>query len=147
VNDKIKQRVKIYAFLFVFFCVITIYANTYGTSIDFLEHSDKPNHFFGGVIVGIPLFVWTLPEINNRWKKVIITVLYLPVISVIGFGWEVLEIAVFESGWSPGTLFEETAENKVADLFLGLLGFISTSYLVLGIKIKELYRAGKYELS
>lgn len=146
-NDEIKQRVKIYAFLFVFFCVITIYANTYGTSIDFLEHSDKPNHFFGGVIVGIPLFVWTLPEINNRWKKIIITVLYLPVIAVIGFGWELFEIAAFESGLSPGTLFEETSENKVADLFLGLLGFVSTSRLLLKTKIENLYRAGKYELS
>jgi hypothetical protein len=123
---KIKQRVKIYLFFFVLFSAITIFVNIYDTGIGFLKYSDIPNHFFGGMVVAIPLFVWVFPKIDSRKNKFIATVLY---ISVIGFGWEMFEIIAFESGLFLGTLFEETAENKFLDLTLGLLGFISSAFI------------------
>ena len=143
-NKKIKQRVKIYAFFFVLFSAITIFANVYDTGIESLKHSDIPNHFFGGVVVAISLFIFFLPKFYSRKYKIIFTILYL---SLIGFGWERIEIMVFEAGLSPGTLFEETLANKLSDLAFGLAGFIAASRLVLNTKMGNVYRAGKYKLS
>ncbi|MCK4592078.1 hypothetical protein KAT63_01395 [Candidatus Parcubacteria bacterium] len=144
-DNKIKCRIGIHIFFFVLFSAVTIFVSIYDVGIEFLKHSDIPNHFFGGVVMGgIPLFILVLPRIRSKGIKIVITILYLP---LIGFGWELFEIIVFELGWFPGTLFEETAENKILDLASGLLGFLSTSYLVLEMRTRDLYRAGKYKLS
>lgn len=143
-NEKIKQRVKICIFLFVFFSAVTILVDVRDIGIEFLKHSDIPNHFFGGIVVTLPLFIWVLPKINNKWKKIVITILYLP---LIGFGWELIEIMVLETGHSPGNLFVETTTNKFIDLVAGFMGFLSTAYLVLNMRTRDLYRAGKYKLS
>ncbi|MCK4592079.1 hypothetical protein KAT63_01400 [Candidatus Parcubacteria bacterium] len=141
-NSKAKQ--KIHIFFFILFSVITFSVGAYGIDTSILRHFDAPNHFFGGVIVGILLFEVLLPKIHSSEAKIIFTILY---ISVIGLGWEVFEIKAFESGLFPGALFEETAADKVSDLALGFLGFISTSYLVLEIKMKDIYKAEKYKPS
>ena len=140
--NELNKKIKIalgYIFLFVLLSVGTIFINVCNFHTNILGHIDIPNHFFGGVVVAISLFIFFLPKFYSRKYKIIFTILYL---SLIGFGWERIEIMVFEAGLSPGTLFEETSLNKVSDLAFGLAGFLASSRLVLNTKMRNIYRAG-----
>lgn len=137
-----KREIKIalkYIFLFVLFSAGTIFINVCNFYTNILGHIDIPNHFFGGIVAAVPLFI-LLPKISGRESKIVATILYL---SLIGFGWEKIEIMALEAGYSSGNLFVETPFNKATDLFFGLAGFIAAPRLVLNTKIKDLYRAGK----
>ncbi len=116
----------------------TIIVNVYDVHRNILGHIDIPNHFLGGIVVAIPVFIF-LPKIPSPTTKIGLTILYLP---LVGLGWEMVEIMVFEAGLSPGTLFEETFANKFSDLVFGLAGFIVAPRLVLNTKMKNIYRAG-----
>ena len=127
-------------FLFVLFSVFVVLTNIYVIKINILRYLDIPTHFFGGTVVAI-LLLMLLSVIGNPKIKIVVTVVF---ISVCGFGWEAFEIKALEMGYSIGILFEETSLNKASDLIFGLLGFVTTPYL-LKIKINDIYRAGKHK--
>ncbi len=139
-----KKEIKIalgYIFLFILFSVATIVINVYDVHRNILGHIDIPNHFLGGIVVAISVFIF-LPKISSQATKIGLTILYLP---LVGFGWEMIELMALNNGYSPGDLFAETSLNKVSDLAFGLAGFIVAPHLVLNTKMKNIYRAGNHK--
>jgi len=86
-------------------------------NIDALRWIDIPTHFIGGMVVGIFL------PLSLLSKK---PVLVISLILAIGIGWELLELAASNLAVNNFIvkISEESAGDKVQDLFFGFAGLV-----------------------
>jgi hypothetical protein len=111
-----KNKNKIIIALFILMCALTDIA--YLGNIDILKWIDIPTHFTGGMLVAVLL---SLTKLKRR------PVLASILIITMGVGWEVIELVLSHSFPEPFTelLFRESLENRIQDLLVGFMGFVS----------------------
>lgn len=98
---------------FVVISAITTYV--YLFDIELLKNVDTINHFLGGVLLAALL--------RKKFNKK--NPLHsLAIATFVFFGWELVEIYFTSVGFYP-KLFEEPVSNRIQDLVLDFLGFIS----------------------